>query len=130
MQATDTDGFASPNPLYMSYTPSADGHFNGVHQAPPTAAQQPRAPRLRLQVHCRVRRRVQRHQRGGLPCTPGMPRSYATQRKTPHDFDRVLPTLQSTITTTAILEAGRISLDQHRFVAIHVDPETHRVVLA
>ena len=29
---TDTDGLASPNPLYMSYVPGPDGHFNGAHK--------------------------------------------------------------------------------------------------
>ena len=44
------------------------------------------------------------------------------QAKRPQDFDHALPTLKATITTTAILEAGRRSLDEHRFVKITQDP--------
>jgi hypothetical protein len=40
----------------------------------------------------------------------------------PEDFDNYgLPTIKNTIVTTAIIRAGRISLDEKRSVVINVD---------
>ena len=40
----------------------------------------------------------------------------------PEDFDNYgLPTIKNTIVTTAIIRAGRVSLDEKRSVVINVD---------
>jgi hypothetical protein len=49
--------------------------------------------------------------------------------KRPEDFNHAIPTLSATATTTAILEAGRRSLDEQRFVKIVQDPSTHKLHL-
>jgi D-galacturonate reductase len=80
---TDADGFASVNPLYMAYQPGPDGHFNG-HGGYGYKS-------------------VESFVKAAQEINEG--------RKKPEDFDRSLPTLRSTAITTAILEAGRRSLD-------------------
>lgn len=53
-----------------------------------------------------------------------------TGDKQPEDFNESLPTMAATATTTAILEAGRISLDNgNRAVAIRFDPSGNPVGL-
>jgi D-galacturonate reductase len=81
--ATDAAGFSSPNPLFMKYTPDAQGYFSGQSgygyrsiEAFVDAAQQIRT---------------------------GMAK--------PVDFRGGLATVEDTVLVTAILEAGRRSLD-------------------
>jgi D-galacturonate reductase len=82
--STDAAGFASVNPLYMRYTPDpATGEFVG--------------------------------QSGyGYASIESFVKAASAVRsgeRRPGDFDASLPTLAATATTTAILEAGRRSLD-------------------
>ena len=81
--ATDAGGFSSPNPLFMKYTPDAQGYFSGQSgygyrsiEAFVDAVQQIR-----------------------------------TGLATPADFRGGLATVDDTVLVTAILEAGRRSLD-------------------
>jgi D-galacturonate reductase len=81
--ATDANGFSSPNPLFMKYTPDAQGYFSGQSgygyrsiEAFVDAVEQIRA---------------------GLA--------------KPADFHDRLATVDDTVLVTAILEAGRRSLD-------------------
>ena len=81
--ATDADGLASPNPYYMRYTPDALGNFAG--------------------------------QLGyGYRCIESFVAAVAeirAGRATPRTFDGTLATVHDTPTVTAVLEAGRRSLD-------------------
>lgn len=93
---TDADGFASVNPLYMAYQPGPDGHFNGHHGYGYKSIEQ-------FVKACQA-------------INAGM--------KKPSDYDTVLPTLRATVLTTAILEAGRRSLDaKGAQVALAYSPE-------
>lgn len=82
--STDADGYASINPLYMRYTPDAFGNFVG----------QSGYGYQSFEVFVNAVNAL---------------RAGSTS---PADYDTVLPTVQSTMLTTAILEAGRRSLDQ------------------
>eukprot|EP00055_Hartaetosiga_balthica_P006179 m.19062 g.19062 ORF g.19062 m.19062 type:complete len:440 (-) comp5062_c0_seq1:73-1392(-) len=87
--ASDDNPFASVNPLYMSYAPSPEGHFNG-------------------------------HSGYGYKSIESFVKAAQAVNSGefhPSELDDRLPTLASTEATTAILEAGRISLDK----GIHVD---------
>lgn len=82
--ATDADGYRSANPLFMKYTPDAEGFFAG---------------------------------QGGygyrsIADFVGAAASINSGCATPTSFDHKLATVQTTIPVTAILEAGRTSLDQ------------------
>jgi len=81
--ATDDAGYASANPLYMRYTPDPQGYF----------AAQRTYGYLSIEAFVDACSRINR----GEAATA--------------DFDGVLPTLAATLWTTAILEAGRASLD-------------------
>jgi D-galacturonate reductase len=81
--STDAEGHASINPLYMRYTPDHDGNFVG----------QACYGYQSFEVFVKAVNTI----RAGS--------------KSPPEFDSVLPTAQSTMLTTAILEAGRLSLD-------------------
>jgi D-galacturonate reductase len=80
---THDDGFASVNPLYMSYLPGPDGHFNGHHGYGYKS----------LDVFVN----------SCIAVNEGL-----TKLEDLHDR---IPTLKACIVTTAILEAGRASLD-------------------
>jgi D-galacturonate reductase len=82
--ATDENGYASVNPLYMRYTPDASGYF---------AAQQTYGYRS-IEDFCRACIDVNQGKRKAA------------------DFDDLLPSIRATYSVTAILEAGRKSLDQ------------------
>lgn len=82
--ATDASGFASPNPLFMKYTPSDGGVFAG----------QSGYGYRSFEAFIDAVRRI----RAGT----------ATVR----EFDASLATIHSTFLTTAILDAGRKSLDR------------------
>ena len=87
----DDTGKSWFNPFYMKYSPSADGYFDG--------------------------------QRGygyvSIEKFVDAARSVNAGASQPGDFDaHGLPTLSNTILTTAILNAGRVSLDEKRAVFI------------
>ncbi|MEP4078529.1 Gfo/Idh/MocA family protein [Haloferula sp.] len=92
--ATDEAGYASPNPLFMKYTPDASGHFAG------RSAYGYRSIADFVEAAASVN-------------------SGASESK---DWDHQLATAATTATVTAILEAGRRSLDKGSTpVGIHYD---------
>jgi len=80
---THDDGLASVNPLYMSYLPGPDGHFNGHHGYGYKS----------LDVFVN----------SCIAVNEGSTKL--------EDLHNRIPTLKACIVTTAILEAGRASLD-------------------
>ena len=81
--ATDQAGYASPNPLFMKYQPDAQGNFAG-------------------------------QQGYGYRCIEDFvlaARAIRAGQAAPHQFQDSLATVQTTQLVTAILEAGRRSLD-------------------
>ncbi len=94
--ASDDHGFSSPNPLFMKYTPDADGYFSG--------------------------------QTGygykSLEAFVDAAASINAKQSKPADFRGSLATVEDTIPVTAILEAGRRSLDDgQRVFQIDYDPK-------
>lgn len=83
--STDAAGFNSPNPLFMKYTPDADGFFSGQN------GYGYRSIEAFLQAADSVR----------------------CGRAEPQDFHGKLATARDTLLVTAMLEAGRRSLDEH-----------------
>ena len=88
--ATDKSGYSSPNPLFMKYTPDANGQFAGRDgygyrsiEAFVDAVSEIRSGKAR-----------------------------------PEDFNGKLATVDDTLWVTKILEAGRISLDEQRVVEL------------
>jgi len=81
--ATDAGGFSSPNPLFMKYTPDAQGYFSGQ------SGYGYRSIETFIDAVAQVR--------AGLA--------------SPEDFRGGLATVDDTVLVTAILEAGRRSLD-------------------
>ncbi|MBD3181967.1 gfo/Idh/MocA family oxidoreductase [Candidatus Poribacteria bacterium] len=81
--ATDAAGYASANPLFMKYTPDAQGYFIG----------QSGYGYLSIQAFVNAVQSIQKGQ------------------TTPKDYEGKLATISSTPCMTAILEAGRLSLD-------------------
>lgn len=81
--ATDAGGFSSPNPLFMKYTPDAQGYFSGQ------SGYGYRSIEAFIDAVAQVR--------AGLA--------------SPEDFRGGLATVDDTVLVTAILEAGRRSLD-------------------
>lgn len=92
--ATDAAGYASPNPLFMRYTPDSEGRFAG-------------------QLGYGYRS-IEAFVRAATACRDG---------ETPESFDASLATAAVTVQTTAILEAGRRSLDSRKTVRIEYDSE-------
>ena len=82
--ATEGTGYASPNPLFMKYTPS-EGRFVG----------QAGYGYRSIEVFVEAVRAI------------------ASGRASARDFDHSLASIHTTFQTTAILEAGRRSLDAH-----------------
>jgi D-galacturonate reductase len=82
--ATDQAGFASANPLFMKYTPDAKGRFVG----------QRGYGFLSIEAFVRAAREMN------------------SQQSNAESFRHQLALVEDTIVTTAILEAGRRSLDQ------------------
>ena len=80
---THDGGLASVNPLYMAYEPGPDGHFAGHHGYGFKS----------IETFVMSARRLNAGQ------------------VTLDELERTLPTIGSTAITTAILEAGRLSLD-------------------
>jgi len=91
----DGEGKTSYNPFYMKYTPSGSGHFDGQHGY------------------------------GYISIAKFVEWARALNAKeveSPAVFDdQDLPTIKNTELTTAILEAGRRSLDEKRSVGIEKD---------
>lgn len=81
--STDSDGYKSVNPLYMKYTTDSDGYYNG--QAAYGYQSFERFIHAVHQINC--------------------------EEKRADDFVESLPTAASTLQVTAILHAGRKSLD-------------------
>jgi len=88
----DGEGKSSYNPFYMKYTPSETGHFDGQRGY------------------------------GYISIEKFVDAARSVNSKTvesPAIFDQLdLPTIRNTVLTTAILEAGRKSLDEKRSVGI------------
>ncbi|GAK62496.1 uncharacterized protein PAN0_001c0696 [Moesziomyces antarcticus] len=78
------------NPFYMRYTPDAEGYFAGQHGY----------GYLSLENFVTACTRINRNERNAA------------------HYDTVLPTIRDTVLTTAILEAGRRSLDTKSTVSI------------
>ncbi len=83
--ATDESGFSSANPLFMKYSPDAEGYFAGQN------GYGYRSIELFVQAASDI----------------------AAGRAQPQDFNGRLATADDTLLVTAILEAGRISLDRN-----------------
>ncbi len=83
--ATDQNGFNSPNPLFMKFTPSADGYFSG----------QSGYGYRSIEAFVRAVGEIRQG------------------RATAQDLNGQLATAADTVLCTAILEAGRISLDNN-----------------
>lgn len=79
------DGLKSHNPLYIRNTPDLEGKFCG----------QAGYGYLSFEKFVLAARQINRKERN------------------PEDFDKILPTGRTTLLVTAILEAGRISLDNN-----------------
>lgn len=82
--ATDRAGFASANPLFMKYTPDEQGYFCGQNGYGYRS----------IEAFVEAARSISR----GESC--------------PDDYRTQLASVQDTLPVTAILEAGRLSLDQ------------------
>ncbi|KAJ3029138.1 hypothetical protein HDV00_009718 [Rhizophlyctis rosea] len=80
---TDDNGYMSPNPLYMRYAPDARGYYAGQN--------------------CYSHMSIEAWGDACLAIKEG--------RAQVEDFETSLPTVRATAVTTAILEAGRKSLD-------------------
>eukprot|EP01135_Chromosphaera_perkinsii_P005397 Nk52_evm2s346 gene=Nk52_evmTU2s346 len=91
--AHDEDGFRSVNPLYMAYMPDEDGNFNGQHGYGYKS------------IECFVEN-AKKVNSGNLSI---------------EQLNKRIPTIEATLLTTAILEAGRISLDEKRPVELLYD---------
>ena len=81
--ATDVDGYTSANPLFMKYTPNTQGYFAGQ------TGYGYQSISAFVDAVCQIREGSAK----------------------PSDFQDRLATIQKTLTMTAILEAGRQSLD-------------------
>ncbi|TPX37816.1 hypothetical protein SeMB42_g06746 [Synchytrium endobioticum] len=81
--ATDDDGVASINPLFMRYTPDGQGRYAGQGT----------------------------YGHKSIECWADACIEIKNGRKQPQDFVGVLATIQETVMVTAVLEAGRRSLD-------------------
>lgn len=82
--ATDATGYASNNPLFLRYTPDEKGNYVG----------QSAYGHLSIELWAKA----------CLDIKMG--------KAVVQDFESVLPTIQDTFIVTAILEAGRKSLDE------------------
>ncbi|KAG2220072.1 hypothetical protein INT45_007316 [Circinella minor] len=88
---SDANGHAFVNPFYMNYAPDEEGHFAGQTGY----------------GYISIEKFVDACQ------------AVNDKRLTPNDLDqRQMPTIRNTVLVTAILEAGRVSLDENRSVEI------------
>ena len=99
--ATDETGFSSPNPLFMKFTPNAEGYFAGQNGYGYRSIED-----FLLAAE-----------------------SIRQGRAQPDDFNNKLATAHDTLLCTAILEAGRRSLDANG-QAIHIQYDEHGSVSA
>ena len=86
----------SRNPLFMKYSPDAEGYFNGQNGY----------GYVSIATFIEAAEMI------------------ANGEKTPEDFDGVLATIGKTAQLTAVLEAGRRSLDEGRKMAIRYEDTT------
>jgi len=88
-QSTDNNGFKSSNPLFMKYTPR-DGKFAGQESY------------------------------GYKSISTFIESSLELQKNSSklEEYNKLLPTIQNTLNVTAILEAGRVSLDTNQRIAL------------
>ncbi|MCA9212514.1 MAG: Gfo/Idh/MocA family oxidoreductase [Planctomycetales bacterium] len=93
--ATDQSGFASPNPLFMKYTPDSTGAFSGQSG----------------------------YGYQSIADFVAAAASIQSGTSTPSDYRSSLATIEDTIVTTAILEAGRMSLDEQKPLDIAYDSD-------
>ncbi|KAI8918739.1 hypothetical protein BC831DRAFT_122442 [Entophlyctis helioformis] len=91
--ATDEAGYASVNPLFMRYTPDARGYYAG--------------------------QQTYGHQ--SIEVWADACRAIKMGEATAEDFEGLLPTMRGTAVVTAVLEAGRKSLDLGG-VPVELDP--------
>ncbi|MEM6364340.1 MAG: Gfo/Idh/MocA family oxidoreductase [Planctomycetota bacterium] len=91
--ATDEDGFAACNPLFMKYTPDSSGHFAGQSGY--------------------GYRSIEDFVKAAL--------AIRTESVSPSSFNELLASIDRTTMVTAILEAGRRSLDQGTPIEIEYD---------
>ncbi|MCA9197252.1 MAG: Gfo/Idh/MocA family oxidoreductase [Planctomycetales bacterium] len=99
--ATDSLGYQSVNPLFMKFEPDANGHFVG-------------------QTGYGYR---------SIEAFVSGVSAIRHQQAKPADFDGQLATVNDTLWVTAILEAGRISLDQDRTVRIQHNDRDNIILL-
>jgi D-galacturonate reductase len=99
--ATDASGYASANPLFMKYTPDADGYFVG-------------------QTGYGYR---------SIEAFVDAIQSIQAGTRTPAHYEGWLATIGSTRSMTAILEAGRRSLDSKQACGIMYDGDGQPVSL-
>ncbi|MCC6512075.1 MAG: Gfo/Idh/MocA family oxidoreductase [Pirellulaceae bacterium] len=97
--ATDQSGYNSPNPLFMKFTPNAEGYFSG----------QDGYGYRSIEAFLRAAEQIRQG------------------RATPDDFNGRLATASDTLLCTAILEAGRRSLDAGGR-PIRLDYDEHGIV--
>ncbi|PWN44419.1 NAD(P)-binding protein [Ceraceosorus guamensis] len=88
----DGTGTQYVNPFYMKYSPDAEGHFDGQNGYGYRS----------IADFCRA-------------C------SSINQGRSVSQYDHIMPTIHDTVLTTAILDAGRRSLDERRPVELHRD---------
>ena len=89
---SDEDGYKSVNPLFMKYTPT-DGYFSGQNG----------------------------YGYKSFEVFIDAVRDINTGNKKVSDFDHSLASIATTYRTTAILEAGRKSLDENKTIIIEYD---------
>lgn len=87
-------GIADVNPFYMAYAPDIDGYFAGQHGYGYKS----------IEIFIRAATAINEGKR------------------TAESYDGALPTIYDTLPTTAVLHAGRLSLDMRRPVDIRIDP--------
>ncbi|KAI8139403.1 oxidoreductase family protein [Fennellomyces sp. T-0311] len=95
------NGYSYVNPFFMNYAPDEEGHFGGQTGY----------------GYVSIEKFVDACQ------------AVNAKRLTPNDLDqRHMPTIRNTVLVTAILEAGRVSLDENRPVDIVTDAQGYSLV--
>lgn len=98
--ATDAQGFQSANPLFMKYEPDSDGLFAGQSG----------------------------YGYRSIEDFVVAARAIRTEVASPRDFRGKLATIEDTTWVTAILQAGRRSLDENRSVTLRYNDQLNQVV--
>lgn len=100
--------YASVNPMYMRYTPDSDGNFSGQAGYGYKSLEEFVVASTKLRD-----KKVLNPRYASYPST--------VVRLTPSQFDQSLATIWATLTSTAILEAGRMSLNEGKTIHIVSD---------